>query len=262
MKSGVKILLAGAVAACLVIIGILAYLNLDNDHPTFEGTILSPETGSTLDGLYIVEFEITEPSNCTYQQLLIDNVPLSNWTDSLGSPRPLNFSFSSIFLSDGEHIITMRWGWENPDGKNTTFSYEDSISINTQSTLAVVTFEVPGNYIAFTCEIADTPEERQIGLMHRDSLAEESGMIFVFDPARQVSFWMKNTLIPLDMVFVGETGRVLNVAEAYPEPGVADDQLASYESSGAAKWVIELNQGICSANGIVPGVAVTVIFPD
>jgi uncharacterized membrane protein (UPF0127 family) len=260
MNSSVKILLAGAVAACLVIIGILAYLALYSDHPTFEGSITSPEEGSTLDGPFSIEFEITEPENCTYQQLLIDDEALNNWTVLTLVPRPLSFSLYTALLSDGEHNIKMRWSWGMPDGFNAT--YEDSVSVNVQSTLAVVTFEVPGNYVSFACEIADSPEERQLGLMHRDSLAPGSGMIFVFEPARSVSFWMKNTLIPLDMAFVGVDGRVLNIAEADPEPGVPDAQLASYTSSGSAKWVIEINQGLCSDYGIVPGVAVTVLFPE
>jgi uncharacterized membrane protein (UPF0127 family) len=65
----------------------------------------------------------------------------------------------------------------------------------------------------FTVEVARTSEEQQTGLMNRPSLAPDRGMIFPHDSPRMASFWMKNTLIPLDIIFVRADGRIVNIAE-------------------------------------------------
>ena len=62
-------------------------------------------------------------------------------------------------------------------------------------------------------EIADTPEEQSVGLMHRTELAPDRGMLFDFGVTRQVTMWMKNTLIPLDMFFAESDGRIVTIAE-------------------------------------------------
>jgi uncharacterized membrane protein (UPF0127 family) len=65
----------------------------------------------------------------------------------------------------------------------------------------------------FTVEVARTPEQQAQGLMHRQSLASDRGMLFPYDPPQNASFWMKNTLIPLDIVFIRENGTVALIAE-------------------------------------------------
>jgi len=65
----------------------------------------------------------------------------------------------------------------------------------------------------FTVEVARTPEEQAKGLMFRQSLAPDRGMIFPYDPPQPVAFWMKNTLIPLDMIFIRQDGTIANIAE-------------------------------------------------
>ena len=65
----------------------------------------------------------------------------------------------------------------------------------------------------FTIEIAHTPEEMERGLMFRDHLEPDHGMLFLFDDDREVSFWMKNTLIPLDLIFTDASGRIVRIAE-------------------------------------------------
>lgn len=121
---------------------------------------------------------------------------------------------------------------------------------------AIISFNPPDGNVSFNCEIADTPLERSIGLMNRESLEPEEGMLFIFESPQNVSFWMKNTLIPLDIVFIDESGTVVNIEQANPEPGVSDADLTQYSSDRPVKWVLEVNQGLCAAHGIMPGTSV------
>jgi uncharacterized membrane protein (UPF0127 family) len=123
---------------------------------------------------------------------------------------------------------------------------------------ATITFNPSEENVYFNCEVADTPSERAIGLMNRESLEPDEGMLFIFESPQNVSFWMKNTLIPLDIVFIDESGTVINIEQANPEPEVIDDDLARYSSDRPAKWVLEVNQGLCAAHGITPGTSVLI----
>ncbi|MDY6769274.1 MAG: DUF192 domain-containing protein [Candidatus Nanohaloarchaea archaeon] len=105
--------------------------------------------------------------------------------------------------------------------------------------------------------VADTPQERQEGLMGRSQVPLD-GMLFVFPRPAQQTFWMKDTRVPLDIVFIGEDGRVLNVAAADPEPGVPEENLTRYRSDGPALYVLEVPQGDAEELGLDPGAAVTV----
>src|SRR5205823_14752892 len=69
---------------------------------------------------------------------------------------------------------------------------------------------------AFTLEIADTDASREHGLMQRDSMPDDHGMIFVFDQDAQRSFWMKNTRIPLDIIYIDSAGKVVSIAAMKP----------------------------------------------
>lgn len=106
-----------------------------------------------------------------------------------------------------------------------------------------------GVYQSFTVELADTPEERSRGLMHRETLYAEWGMLFVYETPRRASFWMKNTLIPLDMVFADAAGRVTRVhANAVPGDETPID------GGDGVQYVLEINGGLAARLGIVPGV--------
>lgn len=102
-----------------------------------------------------------------------------------------------------------------------------------------------------TVEIADTPELRQRGLMFREHLGPNEGMVFVFDEPGFYPFWMKNTLIPLDMIWVDEQFRVVHVAASVP-PCKADP-CPSYPHEGKAKYVVEVVSGFARRHHVKVG---------
>lgn len=101
---------------------------------------------------------------------------------------------------------------------------------------------------AIEVEVADTPDKRETGLMNRDSMAADTGMLFEFGEARPVSMWMKNTLIPLDMIFMDENGVIVNIAE-----NARPLSLDIIPSNGAVHYVLELNGGAAAGYGAKPG---------
>lgn len=103
-------------------------------------------------------------------------------------------------------------------------------------------------------ELAVTPEERARGLSSRTSLLADAGMLFVYDAPGKPSFWMKDTLIPLDMIWVDADKRVEGIAaDVQPEPGVADGALRRYAPETPVLYVLELNAGAAARIGIAPG---------
>lgn len=107
---------------------------------------------------------------------------------------------------------------------------------------------LPGGAAAFAVEIADEPAEQATGLMFRPALARDAGMLFVFDPPRPASFWMRNTMIPLDMLFIDDGGRVESIAE---RTDTYSRRVS--ESLGPVRAVLEINGGLSRELGIVPG---------
>jgi len=101
---------------------------------------------------------------------------------------------------------------------------------------------------SFNIEIAKTPSEKILGLMYRRSLPADAGMLFLYDRPQQVTFWMRNTYIPLDMVFIGADGRVQRI-ESHTEPF----SLAAISSDGEVEAVLELNAGTADAIGLKVG---------
>ena len=100
----------------------------------------------------------------------------------------------------------------------------------------------------FSVEMATTDAEREKGLMYRKELPDGKGMLFDFSPEQQISMWMKNTFIPLDMIFIRADGRILRIAEN-TEP----QSLAIISSGGLAKGVLEVIAGTAQKYGIAPG---------
>ena len=100
----------------------------------------------------------------------------------------------------------------------------------------------------FSVEVADSPAARGEGLMHRAYMAKSSGMLFIFEQPHPVAFWMKNTLIPLDMIFLDRTGTVARIhSNAIPH-----DETPIQGGDGIYA-VLEINGGLANAMGLAAG---------
>ncbi|WP_338242741.1 DUF192 domain-containing protein [Aurantiacibacter hainanensis] len=99
----------------------------------------------------------------------------------------------------------------------------------------------------FMSEVADTVEAQRRGLMFRTEMGANEGMIFPYDTPQVLGFWMRNTVLPLDIIFIGPDRRILNVAD-----GVPYNETSVY-SEGDAVAVLELNRGRAAELGIGPG---------
>lgn len=98
-----------------------------------------------------------------------------------------------------------------------------------------------------TVEIADTQESRARGLMYRKSMDFDHGMLFVFEKEQQMSFWMKDTIIPLSIAYISKSGEIKEIHNMYPLNERA------VKSSRSVMYALEMNQGWFEANDIVPG---------
>ena len=119
-----------------------------------------------------------------------------------------------------------------------------------------VTIETEGGPVTFQAEVVDTPESRARGLMFRESMGRLEGMLFLFPDEAQRSFWMKNTLIPLDMLFIRSDRTILGVAEnAVPKT------TSSRRVEGGSQFVLEINGGLSKELGLKAGQKVTFYAP-
>ena len=105
----------------------------------------------------------------------------------------------------------------------------------------------------FRLDVARTPVERARGLMNRESLPRDSAMIFVYPQEDYRGFWMKNTLIPLDILFLDSRGIVVDVQAMTPQIGAPDSELTVYRSASPTRYAIEMNAGLAQELGIGPG---------
>lgn len=112
-----------------------------------------------------------------------------------------------------------------------------------------VVIAVPGrDPIGVRVEVARSPAERQRGLMFRERMDDDAGMVFLFERPQQLAFWMHNTFIPLDMIFIRADMTVLGVVEN-AEPRTDD----SRQVPGVSQYVLEVNAGFARKHGIGPG---------
>lgn len=116
------------------------------------------------------------------------------------------------------------------------------------SELKVLSMEISG--YTLSAKIAHTPLSRSQGLMYRESLEENTGMLFIFTHADHYGMWMHNTYIPLSVAFIDEEGVILNIADMIPYTRTV------HSSAGMAKYALEMNKGWFSERKIVVGARV------
>lgn len=120
-----------------------------------------------------------------------------------------------------------------------------------QLSASVELFPVGRAPVLVRVELARTPAERQRGLMYRKELAADTGMLFLFEGSQQLTFWMRNTYVALDMIFIESSLRVLGVVEN------AEPQTDTTRSvPGLSQYVLEVNAGFSREHGIGPGTKV------
>lgn len=130
---------------------------------------------------------------------------------------------------------------------------EKEETIQSYKSLSILTDQ--GKEHLFNIEIAMTPQEQAKGLMHRTQMDEDSGMLFYFSGEAERGFWMKNTLIPLDLIFIKADGKIHHIHEnAIPH------DLTSIRSNGPVAAVLEINGGLSQKLGIAVGNQVKHLF--
>jgi len=105
--------------------------------------------------------------------------------------------------------------------------------------------------ICYSVEVADTPSKREYGLMNRAQLGEDRGMLFIFEKEDVYKFWMKGTLIPLDIIWMDKDGKIVYIRENV-EP-CKSDPCEIYGPGEKAKYVLEINGGLVSKRGMKIG---------
>ncbi len=125
--------------------------------------------------------------------------------------------------------------------------------LSAKGTVRKITVSNPdGSEAQLSVEIADSPLLRAKGLMGRASLGEAEGMLFVFDKPGIYSFWMFNTTLPLDGIFIAENGTIVDVVRMQP-CGLNVTACPHYAGKAPAKYVLEANQGFARRHGVVIG---------
>jgi hypothetical protein len=105
-----------------------------------------------------------------------------------------------------------------------------------------------GDKISVSVEVVKTQEARQLGLMYRKSLAKKSGMLFIFENEREHPFTMKNTYIPLDMIFINRRSKITGIVK-----NTTPKTKGPYSINAPSLYVLEVNAGFCRENGIEKG---------
>lgn len=115
--------------------------------------------------------------------------------------------------------------------------------------------------VKFTAYIADDEAKRSQGLMFIEKLPDDVGMLFVFDQQQPLGFWMKNTLIPLNIGFFDERAELIDTQEMQVAPSVMDLNPPTYQSRGAALFALEMNAGWFKKHGVNKGARLRLVGP-
>ena len=122
-----------------------------------------------------------------------------------------------------------------------------TVAFVTAASAGLPTVQLNAGMHLIHAEVAADIGTRMEGLMHRKSLAQGAGMLFIFDDASVQCMWMKNTFIPLSVAFLDDSGTILNIADMQPQTE------QSHCSTGPARFALEMNQGWFAQRGIKPG---------
>jgi uncharacterized membrane protein (UPF0127 family) len=150
----------------------------------------------------------------------------------------LTLLFTSLLL------VTGCSGGENESAATNPAGTTESTTLDS-TTITVTSSD--GTRTQIEAEIADNDTERQRGLMERTALAEDAGMLFVFDRDQILSFWMKNTLIPLSVAYIASDGSIVDVQDMQPL------DTTPHPSARPARYALEVNQGFFGEHGIAVG---------
>jgi len=141
-------------------------------------------------------------------------------------------------------------GEESAPPTTTVAAPEATTSVQLESGPTVLIETAAGDDVVVPAEVADTQEERQTGLMNRESLPEDAGMIFVFDEDSTGGFWMKDTLIPLSIAFADADGTIVSILDMEP---CAAEPCEIYDPGVSYRTALEVNQGAFSRWGVEVG---------
>ncbi|MGZ8260519.1 MAG: DUF192 domain-containing protein [Caldimonas sp.] len=122
-----------------------------------------------------------------------------------------------------------------------------SVAAAQQGPQALPQVKLTAGIHVINAEVATTPQQREIGLMHRTAMAANDGMLFVFERPGRQCFWMRNTLIPLSIAFLADDGSVVNVEDMAPQT------LDGHCSAKPVRYVLEMNKGWFAKRGVKPG---------
>lgn len=109
------------------------------------------------------------------------------------------------------------------------------------------------NNESFTVELADTDNLRAMGLMYRQNMADSEGMLFIFPDTANRAFWMKNTLIALDILYFDQNKKLVSISENTPPCKNTSTRCPNYPSAKPAKYVLEINAGLSQRYGFKTG---------
>ena len=147
-----------------------------------------------------------------------------------------------ILLATSVPAFAQSEGASGPEIPAATGTGASSLPISTVTISA-------GARVPVEVEIADTDAERQTGLMRQNVLPENAGMLFVFEGEQTLSFWMRDTLIPLSIAYIDAEGRIVDIQDMQP----LDDVPPHYVSAEPAQYALEVNQGFFEERGVVVG---------
>jgi len=135
-------------------------------------------------------------------------------------------------------------------GRSPAPTQEQKPAEKNYNTIPLSIISASGKRVDLRVETATTPDSRMYGLMFRTSLPEHSGMLFIYDKDQPQAFWMKNTLIPLDVIYINSKKQIVSIKTMTP---CKTEKCPLYPSDAPAQYVLETNAGFTANNGIAIG---------